>query len=99
MRDENGTLKCDMKRECTEAVTHIDEKGFVYCRAHGISRKSWMRCRQLTPRELKQLKSGEPLPSYDVNAECGGCGKLSPKRQMALDNKCPKCIEAWVKSR
>ena len=60
----NRELKCDMEKECTQAVTHIDNKGFVYCREHGIRRKEWRPCRQLTPAELKQLKAGTPLASY-----------------------------------
>ena len=91
-------LKCDMKAECTEAVTHIDNKGFVYCHAHGVQRKGYRPCRLLTSKERKQLESGAPLPSYEVNAECSGCGKLSPRRRMALDNKCPECVKAWVKA-
>jgi hypothetical protein len=57
-------LKCDMKAECAEAVTHIDNKGFIYCREHGIQRKGYRPCRQLLPKELKQLKAGMPVPSY-----------------------------------
>jgi hypothetical protein len=51
-------LKCDMTRECAAPVTHIDEKGFVYCREHGIDRKSYCRSRQLTAGEIKTLTSG-----------------------------------------
>ena len=58
------TLKCDMTEECSEVVTHIDDKGYVYCREDGIARKSWRRCRMLKPSELKQLKAGTPLASY-----------------------------------
>ena len=64
MHDEKGELRCDMKHDCTAAVTHIDCKGFVYCREHGIQRKGWGPCRQLKPKELRQLKAGEPIASY-----------------------------------
>jgi hypothetical protein len=60
----NGKLKCDMEKDCAEDVTHIDEKGYVYCHEHGVQRKSWRRCRQLTPKELRQLQAGTPLASY-----------------------------------
>ena len=60
----NGELKCDMEKDCGEAITHIDDKGYIYCHAHGVQRKSFRPCRKLTPKELKQLKAGTPLASY-----------------------------------
>jgi hypothetical protein len=57
-------LHCDMKEDCDQPVTHIDEKGWVYCEQHGKSRKQSMRCRKLTQQELKKLEKGEPLSSY-----------------------------------
>ncbi len=54
----SGPLKCDGAHECMATVTHVDEKGYVYCRAHGIRRKSYRRCRQLTAHETKILISG-----------------------------------------
>ena len=32
-------LMCDMERGCALPVTHIDEKGFVYCQSHGHQRQ------------------------------------------------------------
>lgn len=64
MSYREGKLQCDMKDDCHEAVTHIDEKGFAYCDAHGKSRKTYMRCRKLTKTELKQLENGQPLKRY-----------------------------------
>lgn len=64
MHDEKGELRCDMKKDCKEVVTHIDDKGYAYCRPHGIQRQSYRRCRMLTPGELKQLKAGKPLAAY-----------------------------------
>jgi hypothetical protein len=61
---KNGELHCDMRDDCTAPVTHIDEKGFGYCHTHGIERKDYMRCRQLRPAELKQLRLGKPLARY-----------------------------------
>lgn len=64
----DGQLKCDMKKDCSEQITHIDEKGFIYCREHGRQRKNYgryaMKCRQLRPFELNQLKAGKPLRRY-----------------------------------
>lgn len=58
-------LTCDMERDCAAPVTHIDEKGFVYCAKHGPERRhSGRRCRRLTPAELKQLRAGQPLATY-----------------------------------
>lgn len=61
---KNGNLSCDMIDECSQPVSHIDEKGFVYCKDHGLRRKATHRCRQLKPAESKRLKTGEPLPRY-----------------------------------
>lgn len=60
----NGGLQCDMKRDCKQVVTHIDDKGFVYCHPHGVQRKGYRPCRMLMPKELEQLKAGMPLASY-----------------------------------
>ena len=58
-------LTCDMRKECSEPVTHVDDKGWVYCTKHGQDRKlSRIKCRKLTPSELRQLQSGKPLSSY-----------------------------------
>lgn len=61
---EEVLLTCDMVKGCVSPITHIDIKGYVYCRQHGISRKDTCRCRQLTSKELQTLKSGEPLKDY-----------------------------------
>lgn len=31
----NGVLTCDMRADCRKPVTHIDDKGYVYCAEHG----------------------------------------------------------------
>jgi hypothetical protein len=67
VKTESGErlLKCDMSEACEEPVTHLDEKGFVYCTKHGVQRRgSGHRCRKLKPSELRQLKSGQPLAKY-----------------------------------
>lgn len=60
---DQGVLFCDMG-DCNRMVTHIDEKGYVYCTDHGIERRSWKRCRKLRPHELRRLRRGEPLTHY-----------------------------------
>ena len=57
-------LKCDMAETCSQPVTHIDDKGYVYCTHHGIQRRDWRRCRKLRPHELRRLERGETLKSY-----------------------------------
>jgi hypothetical protein len=57
-------VTCDMVEGCKEPIAYIDIKGYVYCRAHGIDRKDTCRCRRLTPKELRQILSGEPLARY-----------------------------------
>jgi hypothetical protein len=54
-------LKCDMTSTCTSPVTHVDEKGYVYCTPHGIGRRAYNRCRKLTPSEKKKLERGETI--------------------------------------
>lgn len=61
---ENKKLKCDMTKECPEEVTHIDEKGFLYCARHGYQRKNVMRCRKLRPAELKRILENQPIKKF-----------------------------------
>lgn len=60
-----AALTCDMQRDCTAPVTHIDEKGWAYCAVHGPERRaSGIRCRKLTGPELKRLRAGLTLERY-----------------------------------
>lgn len=61
----NGRLQCDMERECTSPVAYLDEKGFSYCTEHGKDRKCSHRCRKLRPWELRWMREGKQLPSYE----------------------------------
>jgi uncharacterized protein (DUF2237 family) len=61
---QKNVVSCDMKKECQDPVTHIDNNGFIYCQTHGIARKSWKPCRKLTKAELRTLQSGQPLKKY-----------------------------------
>lgn len=55
-------LKCDMQKGCDKDVTHIDNKGYVYCTGHGHQRKSGgVPCRQLSSAEIQKLESGRPI--------------------------------------
>ena len=64
MKNKNTKLKCQMTENCDHSVTHIDVKGFIYCKEHGHSRKTTMRCRQIKNKELKTLQSGKPIAKY-----------------------------------
>lgn len=56
---------CGMRTGCLRPVTHIDEKGYVYCAEHGEQRHgSGIRCRKLKPWELNRILRGEALRKY-----------------------------------
>lgn len=55
-------LVCDMTKGCAAPVTHVDEKGYVYCTTHGQQRRSGgIRCRKLTAAERRKLESGRTI--------------------------------------
>ena len=58
----NGT--CDMKKECTNPVTHIGEKGYVYCAEHAPCRSGWERVRKMAGWERARIAAGKVLLSY-----------------------------------
>lgn len=61
----NRILTCEMHKDCSQPVSMIEDKGYVYCAEHGVERRSYgRRCRKLRPWELRLLRTGEPLPSY-----------------------------------
>lgn len=62
---ETGKLTCDMSRDCTAPVTHLEEKGYIYCTAHAADRRTYgHRCRKLRPHEIKRLEGGGVLARY-----------------------------------
>lgn len=56
--------QCDMYRDCLAPVTHIGEKGYVYCAAHVGCRHGVERCRRMRAWERKLISAGKLLPSY-----------------------------------
>ena len=65
--DEDETtpaLHCDWGTDCGAEVTHIDNRGFIYCTPHGIARRDWRPCRQLRPHELARLRRGDTIKRY-----------------------------------
>ncbi len=60
-----ATLKCDMRVDCKEPVTHLDNKGYVYCTGHGEQRRSHdIPCRKLRSHEITKLTRGETIKKY-----------------------------------
>lgn len=57
-------LTCDMRDDCTEAVTMLDSAGFVYCTAHGLDRRTYEPCRKLRGWELRRILRGAALNRY-----------------------------------
>lgn len=55
---------CDMTENCTNPVTHIGSKGYVYCASCVPLRKGYERTRKMRVWERKLIEAGEPLPSY-----------------------------------
>ena len=54
-------MKCDMTADCTNAVTHIGNKGFVYCATHAACRQGYERCRILRRWEMAELSAGRAI--------------------------------------
>ncbi len=62
----DGKLVCDGWCEGRPStVTHIDHKGYIYCAACGVQRQETHRCRRMAAWELKMLREGRPLQSYE----------------------------------
>jgi hypothetical protein len=64
IRRELAKVTCDQVASCTAPVTHLDNKGYVYCTAHGLDRRAWRPCRKLRAHELRRLERGEALGRY-----------------------------------
>ena len=65
--DEVGvTLKCEMRDDCYEPVTMIENKGYIYCTGHGIARRDppRNRTRKIRPAEMRRLLRGEQIERY-----------------------------------
>jgi len=57
-------LQCDMDERCRNEVTHLGDKGFVYCSSCAPDRIGWERVRKLQGWEKRSLLAGEMLVSY-----------------------------------
>lgn len=58
------SLRCEMRDDCQQPVTHIDNKGFIYCEEHGFQRRYYHPCRHLRPHELNRLRKGLQVEKY-----------------------------------
>lgn len=63
------TVKCDGSgghwgEGSPGGITHLDQKGYVYCSGHGARRKQHRACRKLRPWELKRILAGKLLAHY-----------------------------------
>jgi hypothetical protein len=56
--------RCEMSRDCAQPVTHVGEKGYIYCAGHAATRRGHERTRALRPWELELIRAGRPVPSY-----------------------------------
>ena len=79
-----GKLACDMSHGCERPVTHIGEKGYVYCATHAPQRRGYERTRKLLVSERKALEAGGTLPSFERKRTAsadrpGGMDRLEPR--------------------
>lgn len=58
--------QCDMSDDCTNPVTHIGEKGYIYCKEHALDRRRYPgeRTRLMRVWELQLIAEDKPLPTY-----------------------------------
>lgn len=62
-------MQCEMSYDCTEPVTHIGEKGYIYCAVHAGMRGGYEGVRKMRKWELRWISEGLTLPSYERGPE------------------------------
>ena len=60
-------IQCEMRENCSNPVTHIGEKGYIYCAKCIVHRRGRERCRKMRAWELQLIRDGKPLPSYECD--------------------------------
>lgn len=62
---------CEMSQDCTQPVTHMGNKGYVYCKGHAVQRRQsgYERTRAMRPWEIRWVTAGKTLPSYTAGPE------------------------------
>jgi hypothetical protein len=82
---EERVIECSHARSgCKDPVTHIDNKGFIYCAKHGKDRQAVRACREIRAWELRVLRAGGalswvPLTREDFVARHGYASAVYPK--------------------
>lgn len=81
-------MQCDMSKDCHATVTHIGEKGYAYCTAHAIDRRTHAgeRTRKMRAWEIRLIQAGQPLPSYQPIS----------RRQLAQDKADETARQQWA---
>jgi hypothetical protein len=59
--DRMSLPKCDMKADCDAPICYIDDKGYLYCKFHGLQRRQSRPCMKLHETDLLKLHRGEPI--------------------------------------
>jgi hypothetical protein len=57
-------MTCTAKKDCTKPVTHIGNKGYVYCDTCAVYHSGQERTRKMRGWELQLVEAGKPIPSY-----------------------------------
>jgi hypothetical protein len=98
-------MTCDMTKSCTAPVTHIGEKGYIYCTEHAIERRRYVgeHTRKMRAWELKLIEAGKSLPSYkplpkpkperiwpDIEGLCPECGHPRKEEDETHYPECPR---------
>lgn len=52
---------CDMRSDCINTVTHVGNKGYIYCSSHAAARAGVEKTRELKKIELEHLHEGLPI--------------------------------------
>lgn len=73
-------MKCDMDHDCQAAVTHVGNKGYIYCEDHAVRRRECgvERTRKLRAWEVALIAAGTPLPSYTPKRKRDYKASLTP---------------------
>lgn len=64
MSFREGRARCDWREECTNPVTHIGAKGYVYCTPCAPNRHGYESVRKMRTWEIRLIESDKPLRSY-----------------------------------
>ena len=64
------SARCETRDDCEAEPTHIENKGYVYCKEHADERRAWNpRVRQMRAWERRWIREGKVLPSYVAGPE------------------------------